>query len=87
MVITGLKYFKGHIKNYYLDQQFNVVAGLVLDSDISQILAVESEYTSLVPPDEEGGWEVLGHDVQPGQVEWARHVALAWHWEGQEDHF
>ena len=63
--------------NYYLDQQFTVVASPGL-----QILAVESEDTSLVPPDQEGWGEILGHDIQPGQVEWARHVALAWHWEG-----
>ena len=50
------------------------------------ILAVEGEDTGLVSPDEEGGGEVLGGHVQPGQVERGGDVAPPWQGESHEDH-
>ena len=50
------------------------------------ILAVEGEDTGLVSPDEEGGGEVLGGHVQPGQVERGGDVASPWQGESHEDH-
>ena len=49
-------------------------------------LTVESEDTGLVSPDEEGGWEVPGGHVEPGQVEGGGHVTSPGQGERQEDH-
>ena len=48
--------------------------------------AVEGEDTGLVPSDEEGGGQVLGHHVQPGQVQRGGDVASPGEWQGHEDH-
>ena len=50
------------------------------------LLTVESEDTGLVSPDEEGGWEVSGGHVQPGQVERGGDVASPGERKGHEDH-
>ena len=48
----------------------------------TRLLRIEGEDRGLITSDEEGGWQVSGHDVQPGHVQGWTHGALARHWQG-----